>query len=206
MTATTIPALLADAAARAGERVAVVDGDVELRYTDLRDEATTFAAALVAAGIGAGDRVSIWAPNSARWIIGVFGLWQAGAVLVPINTRFKGAEAADILARSHARALVTVTDFLGADPVAMVQGSGVELPDLETVVIIDGPVPDGTTAWADFVAGRRCRGAPRSSGEPRRYGKTTHPTSCSPPAPPVCRRVSCRRKAARCAWRPTGWP
>ena len=46
-------------------------------------------------------------------------MFEAGAVLVPVNTRFKGVEAADILRRSRARVLVTVTDFLGTDYVAM---------------------------------------------------------------------------------------
>ena len=54
-----------------------------------------------------------WSPCSASS--------QAGAVLVPVNTRFKGPEAADILRRSRARALVTVTDFLGTDYVAMLE-------------------------------------------------------------------------------------
>ena len=48
-----------------------------------------------APGIEPGDRVAMWAPNGWRWIVAVHGLFQAGATLVPVNTRFKGAEAAD---------------------------------------------------------------------------------------------------------------
>ncbi len=77
----------------------------------------------MAAGIEPGERVAIWAPNSLRWIVAVLGIFEAGATLVPINTRFKGAEAAEILTRSGARALVTVTDFLGIDYVAMLAGT-----------------------------------------------------------------------------------
>ena len=68
----------------------------------------------------------------------------AGAVLVPINTRFKGGEAADLLSRSRARALVTVTDFLGTDYVAMLRATDVALPDLETVIVAqrDGTARD----------------------------------------------------------------
>jgi acyl-CoA synthetase (AMP-forming)/AMP-acid ligase II len=40
----------------------------------------------VGAGVQAGDRVAIWAPNGVRWIVAVHGLWQAGATLIPINT------------------------------------------------------------------------------------------------------------------------
>jgi acyl-CoA synthetase (AMP-forming)/AMP-acid ligase II len=150
--ARTIPGLVADAAERFGDRLAVADGDTRLTYADLHQEAGTFGAALAASGIGPGDRVGLWAPNSARWIVAVLGLWRAGAVLVPVNTRFKGAEAADILRRSRARALVTVTDFLGTDHVGLLRGAGVELPDLETVVVAAGPAPEDTAAWDTFVA------------------------------------------------------
>ena len=82
--------------------------------------------------------MSIWAFNSVEWIVAVLGLWQAGAVVVPINTRFKGAEAADLLSRAHVKALVTVTDFLGTDYVAMLRASDVKLPDLATIVVARG--------------------------------------------------------------------
>jgi HIP---CoA ligase len=154
----TIPALTVAAAEQFGDLVAVVDGDTTLRYAELLERARTFAAALVVAGIAPGDRVSIWAFNSAEWIVSALGVWQAGAVLVPINTRFKGAEAADILSRSHAKLLVTVTDFLGADYVAMLQSAGVELPDLETIVVIKGEVPEGTDSWSHFMARATERG------------------------------------------------
>ena len=95
--------------------------------------------------------MAIWAPNSAEWIVAMLGLFQAGAVLVPINTRFKGAEAADILSRSRARALVTVTDFLGTDYVAMLRGADVELPELQTVVVAQGGTPRGSEPWGGFL-------------------------------------------------------
>jgi acyl-CoA synthetase (AMP-forming)/AMP-acid ligase II len=141
----TIPALTTAAAERFGERAAVVDGDTTLTYAELLEQARTFGAALIAAGVETGDRVAIWAPNGFRWIVGVLGLWQAGAVLVPVNTRFKGAEAADILGRSRACALVTVTDFLGTDYTALLRD--VELPDLRTTVLAEA------AAWDEFLAG-----------------------------------------------------
>jgi HIP---CoA ligase len=150
--AATIPALVGAAADRGGEGVAVVDGDRRLTWAGLDQEARTFGAALVASGIGPGDRVALWAPNGAEWIVAVLGLWQAGAVLVPVNTRFKGAEAAVILGRSRARALVTVTDFLGTDYVEMLRGAGADLPELRTIVSAQGPAPAGTEAWDGFRA------------------------------------------------------
>src|SRR5207244_2801959 len=81
---------------------------------------------------------------SAEWVIALLGLSCAGAVLVPINTRWKGAEAADVLRRSRARLLVTVTGFLDTDYVAMLDGH--ELPDLDTIVV----APTGS--WEEFLA------------------------------------------------------
>jgi acyl-CoA synthetase (AMP-forming)/AMP-acid ligase II len=147
----TIPALLASAASRFGARSAVEDGRNRLTYAELLEKARSFGAAAVVAGIGPGDRVAIWAPNSAEWIVAVLGLFQAGAVLVPVNTRFKGAEAADILSRSRARLLVTVADFLGTDYVAMLRATDVELPELQTIVVARGGAPQGSEPWDRFL-------------------------------------------------------
>jgi acyl-CoA synthetase (AMP-forming)/AMP-acid ligase II len=97
------------------------------------------------------DRVAIWCFNSARWIVAALGIWEAGATLVPINTRFKGMEAADILVRSRACILVTTTDFLDTDYVAMLAGSGTDLPDLKTIVVAGGPPSPGAVDWPDFL-------------------------------------------------------
>jgi acyl-CoA synthetase (AMP-forming)/AMP-acid ligase II len=150
---TSIPTLLAAAADRFGGSPAIEDGAVRLTYTELFDNARTFGAALVQAGIAPRARVAIWTYNSVEWVVAALGIWMAGAVLVPINTRFKGVEAAEILARSRARALVTVTDFLQTDYVHMLRATGVELPDLETVVVAHGDAPDGCVRWLDFLAG-----------------------------------------------------
>jgi acyl-CoA synthetase (AMP-forming)/AMP-acid ligase II len=149
----TIPAFAVAAAERFAERIAVEEGHARLTYAQLFEEAHSFAAGLVEAGVQPGDRVAIWAPNSARWVIALLGLSQAGAVLVPVNTRFKGGEAAEILARSRARALITVTDFLDVDYLAMLGGTGIELPDLTTVIVAGGPVPAGAESWEGFMTG-----------------------------------------------------
>ena len=119
----TIPALLAASTERFGDHLAIVDGDTQLTYVELRETARTFGAGLVGAGVAPGDRVAIWAPNSARWVTALFGLSSAGAVLVPINTRFKGVEAAEILRRSKARVIVTLKSGVLDPQGQAIQGS-----------------------------------------------------------------------------------
>ncbi len=70
----------------------------------------------------------------------------AGGVVVPVNTRYKGAEAAYLLQASRARVLVTVNGFLGNDYLGMLAGH--DLPHLEHTVVLRGDGPRGAEAWA----------------------------------------------------------
>jgi HIP---CoA ligase len=107
--------MVLSAADRFGDAEAVVDGSLRLTFTQLVDRIRCAAGAFAEAGIGKGDRVAIWAPNSAEWIIAAFGLLTAGGVLVPVNTRFQVAEAGDIICRSGAKAVLVEKGFLGRD-------------------------------------------------------------------------------------------
>jgi acyl-CoA synthetase (AMP-forming)/AMP-acid ligase II len=116
----TIPAVLRAAVADAPEREAVVTPEVRLTYAELLDRVQTFSRAAVAHGIGPGDRVALWLPNTADWIVAGLGLTGIGAILVPVNTRFKGEEARYLLDKTQASALVVDDGFvgglLGTDP------------------------------------------------------------------------------------------
>ncbi|MFN8034806.1 MAG: FadD3 family acyl-CoA ligase [Acidimicrobiia bacterium] len=144
--------MVRDAARRDGNAEAVVDGDRRTDFATLRAMVDDAARALLASGIERGDRVAVWAPNSIEWIVAALGVTTAGAVLVPINTRFRGAEAAYVLARSRARALFTVRGFLDTDYPALLAGSGVALPDLAHTILLSGEPARGSVAWDDFVA------------------------------------------------------
>jgi len=132
--------------------VAVRDGSTSLTYAELAEAARAFGGALVGAGVEPGDRVAIWCANCAEWTVAALGVLAAGAVLVPVNTRFKGAEAAVVLSRSGARVLVTVTDFLGTDYVAMLEEAGTPLPALRTIVVAKGTAGGSASSWRDFMA------------------------------------------------------
>ena len=86
--------------------------------------------AMIAAGVGPGDRVAVWAPNGLGWIVAALGAQCAGAALVPINTRWKGGEAAHLLRASRAKVLCTSVGFLGTDTVAMLEAEPGGFPDL----------------------------------------------------------------------------
>ncbi|MFB7278255.1 FadD3 family acyl-CoA ligase [Streptomyces hydrogenans] len=150
----TIPGLVRAAGERWGEREAVVDGRTRVSYAELAARVERSAAACLATGVRAGDRVAIWAPNSLDWIVAALGAVTAGAVLVPLNTRFKGAEAADVLARSRARLLFVTGTFLGTSYVASLRRAGVPLPHLERVVVLGDTAPDEAewTTWKAFLA------------------------------------------------------
>jgi HIP---CoA ligase len=147
----TTSGLLTLTAARLPDAEALVDGDLRLTYTELDAAVTELSRAVIAVGVQPGDRVAIWGPNCAEWVIAAFGLQRAGAVLVPLNTRFVGEEAAYVLRKSKATLLFTVTDFLDRDyPTSL--GDRTELPDLQRIVLMSGPMSEGCEAWTDFVA------------------------------------------------------
>ena len=130
----TVPRLVDDAALRHGATEALVDGNLRLTYAQLAQEVDRYARGFIAAGLGPGDRAALWAPNCAEWMLAALGLLRAGAVVVPLNTRFKGGEAAYIIRNSGASTLVTVRGFLGFDYPAMLAGQ--DTGDLARIVLL----------------------------------------------------------------------
>ncbi len=138
-----------DAAARSfSGRTAVEDGDRVWSYPELRDIAFRAGRAFCALGVEPGDRVGVWAPNIAEWIAAAVGLQSVGAVLVSLNTRFKGAEAGYVLRKSGARVLCTVTGFLDTDYPSLLADQ--DLPDLEHTVLLRGEAA-GLLDWQAFL-------------------------------------------------------
>ncbi|MFI5511285.1 FadD3 family acyl-CoA ligase [Mycobacterium sp. NPDC051804] len=131
----TIPEMVLSAADRFGDAEAVVDGPLRLTFTEVVDRICCAAGAFADFGVEKGDRVAVWAPNSAEWMIAAFGIMTAGAVLVPVNTRFKADEAADIIVRSGAKAVMVQQGFLDQDYAAP---SGVPVIDLKSGFLSSG--------------------------------------------------------------------
>jgi acyl-CoA synthetase (AMP-forming)/AMP-acid ligase II len=147
----TIPALVEDAARRFPDVDGVVDQGERWTFADLADRVAEAARALIASGLQRGDRVGIWAPNAREWIVAALGTYRAGGTLVPVNTRFKGREARDILGRAGVRILFTVTDFLDGDYVGAVQEEG-GVASLGEIVVLHGAIPEGCVGFAEFLA------------------------------------------------------
>lgn len=145
---TTIPHMILEAAAACADRVAIRGEDGRtVTYDDLPSLIGASARAFIAAGVSAGDRIAIWAPNSVEWIVAAIGVQAAGAVIVPLNTRLKGREAGYILRASGAKLLLTVAEFLGTAYPALIAGE--ELPDLAGIVLLDGDA--GGQPWRAFL-------------------------------------------------------
>ena len=131
----TIPEMVACAADRFGDAEAVVDGPLRLTFAEVADRVRRAAGAFANLGVDRGDRVAIWAPNSAYWMIAAFGVLTAGGVVVPVSTRYKTAEAADIITRSGAKVVLVEKGFLGQD---FATPPGVPALDLKSGFLEDG--------------------------------------------------------------------
>ncbi len=142
----TIPQVVR-AAAGFGDREALVDGDRRWTFSEFVREVERCARSFVALGLRPHDRVAVWAPNSPEWMFAALGAQMVGGVLVPINTRFKGAEAAYVIERSGATFLFVGNGFLGLDYTDELRDH--PTTSLRHVVDVSGP------SWAEFLrAGR----------------------------------------------------
>jgi acyl-CoA synthetase (AMP-forming)/AMP-acid ligase II len=151
----SIPHAVRLAAQRFGPLEALVEDDLRLSFTELEQQMLTSVRAMLALGVRPGDRIAIWAPNSARWIIAALGVLGAGGILVPVNTRFRGQETAYVLEKSGAGGLVVVTDFLDQDYLGMLRAAAPDASVLQKgwVLVASGPAGDGEIGWDHFVAG-----------------------------------------------------
>jgi len=151
----SIPNALRLTAARMPDAEALVAEDGRRTYAELEEDMHAAVRAVLALGVRPGDRVAVWGPNSGRWLLAALGVLGAGAVLVPLNTRFKGEEAAYVLRRSGARRLFATTDFLGTDYLGLLRAADPELAVLGPggTVVLSGRAPAGALGWDEFLTG-----------------------------------------------------
>ena len=137
----TIGANLARTAARFGEHDALIVPfqDVRWSYTALLAEVERLARGLLAAGIEPGDRVGIWSPNNAEWVLVQYATAQVGIILVNLNPAYRTHEVQYALDQSGCRMLIAATELKTSDYRAMVEEVQPSLPALEQVVYLGTP-------------------------------------------------------------------
>jgi len=153
----TIPRQVQFAAKEFAAIDGIVDGDIRLTFAEVGEQVLDVAGAFVAAGLQPGERVAVWAPNMAEWVLGAMGALSAGAILVPLNTRYKGMEAADILQRSKATILLTSSgDWAAIRRSAVARCFGVDVATKSAHAI----VPVGASPRSTIVVRRSGSSAP----------------------------------------------
>jgi fatty-acyl-CoA synthase len=145
----TIGANLERTVARFGDREALIDCPSGRRWTyaELDRDVDRVARGLLALGVQQGDRVGIWAPNCAEWVLVQYAAAKIGALLVNINPAYRTHELSYVLTQAGVTVLVVAESFKTSDYVAMVEQVRGDCPALAHVVVI------GTASWDDFVAG-----------------------------------------------------
>lgn len=122
----TIPSVLRAAAQRFGDHPAYVEGDRTVSYAELLQLVRATSEVYVGAAACCGSRIVLWGPNSIDWAVAALAVSYAGAVLVPVNSRYVGAEVADVVERTGAGLVVVHDGFLGRDQVRELLDAGVE--------------------------------------------------------------------------------
>ncbi|MBW8750473.1 MAG: AMP-binding protein [Propionibacteriales bacterium] len=131
----TLPAALRAAAQEHGDHLAYVDGQRMPTFADLLADVRATARGYVAYGLEPHDRVCLWAPNGLDWVIAALAVSYAGGTLVPINSRYTGHEAADIVDRTEARLVVVADGFLDRTQVADLRAAS-KLPSVRRIIDI----------------------------------------------------------------------
>ena len=131
----TIPALIKHQAESLGSKPALISDHETLSFLELDNLSTNIATHLIDLNISPGDRVAIWAPNMNEWVLAAIAIHKVGGVLVPINTRMKGKEAAYILNNSESKILFSVKAFLGTDYFQLLKNE--DLPYLKYQISLD---------------------------------------------------------------------
>lgn len=147
----TIPDLIDAPAASRPEATALVYDTQTLTYGELRERSLCVAEGFAELGIGTGDRVALWLPNTPAYVVAALALARLGSILTAVNTRFRAHEVGDLVERSGAKALVMWPGFRGIDFLRILgEIAPAKLTGLETLVLYDEG--DGIEAAPDSAA------------------------------------------------------
>jgi fatty-acyl-CoA synthase len=161
----TMGTVIDRAADRFGSREALSYEGKRWSFADLKVEADRVAKGLIALGIEPGEKVSLWMPNRPEWLFIMFAVMKIGAVLVPINTRFRTTDLEYVVHQSNSATLLTV-DRSGPvryfdmvcelcpdlDQADSHEVGALRLPDLKRIIVLGERRYPGTYAWTDLHA------------------------------------------------------
>jgi len=157
-----------------GERTALVVRHQNIRwsYRELAERVDALAAGLLSYGLSPGDRIGIWSPNCAEWVVAQFATAKAGLIMVNINPAYRPTELQYALGKVGCRALITATSFKSSDYLAMLTSIAPEfagdapgdlqskaLPELRMIFQIGGPLHAGAIAFDTVLQRGRTAGA-----------------------------------------------
>ena len=145
----TIGENLERSAARFPDNLALVSRHQNRRYTyaELDAAVDEVARGLLALGLETGDRIGIWAPNCAEWVLVQYATAKVGVILVNINPAYRTSELAYALNQSGCRMLVAARAFKTSDYEAMIEEVRPDVRSLENVILL------GTDSWEELIAG-----------------------------------------------------
>jgi fatty-acyl-CoA synthase len=150
----TVGAVLEEAAARWGEREALIARHQNIRWTyrELDEAADRLAAGFVHLGLVPGDRIGIWAPNRYEWVVTQFASAKAGLILVTINPAYRTSELEYALNKVGCKALVLASSFKTSDYAAMLEQIRSKVPLLQAAILTDDAPRPGFLRYADVAS------------------------------------------------------
>ena len=150
----TIGENLARLASQFGDRDALISCHQGLRfsYAEFDAEVDRLARALIAAGLERGDRLGIWSPNCAEWMLAQYASARAGVVLVNVNPAYRTSEFEYAMRQSGCQMLIAAASFKTSNYTEMIKQTRPALEDLKRVVILDSPDWDELLAMAESVS------------------------------------------------------
>jgi acyl-CoA synthetase (AMP-forming)/AMP-acid ligase II len=143
----TIPGVVERAAATHARLPALVSEAGTVTFGELLELVRAAAVALIEVGVGAGDRVALWAPNTPEWAMASLAVLFAGGSVVPVNTRYTAVEAAALVDRAGCRVVLAEGELGGRSLAREAEG----MPGPSTVVSLGASTP-GLASWAEFAA------------------------------------------------------
>ncbi|NRA87607.1 MAG: AMP-binding protein, partial [Rhizobiales bacterium] len=163
----TIGEALKDTVVKWGEREALVICHQNIRwsYKELLAKVDAFAAGLLHLGLVPGDRVGVWSPNNAEWVITQLATARAGFILVNLNPAYRPRELEYALKKVDCKALILAKHFKSSDYIDMVKGlipnvsdchagqlATDEFPSLKSLIVIGDSAPSGFLKFNEISA------------------------------------------------------